>query len=113
MPPKRLETFTMGLPSVFHTAPPQPASNARITWSPVFVGGPDASQNGFGDSTPQSFTHKSAISHLVIACAERVTSFTPRQISQPKTDSIPIQPIKRTVPAIWTSCGNTPNLPNK
>ena len=29
----------MGLPSVFHTAPPQPASKARITWSPVLVGG--------------------------------------------------------------------------
>src|SRR5882724_5883666 len=38
----------MGSPRVFHTAPPQPASNARITWSPQFAGGPEASQNGFG-----------------------------------------------------------------
>jgi hypothetical protein len=30
----------------------------------VFVGGPDASQNGFGDSTPQKFTRKSAMLHL-------------------------------------------------
>jgi hypothetical protein len=30
-PPKRDETFTMGLPRVFQTAPPQPASKARIT----------------------------------------------------------------------------------
>src|SRR5271169_2541611 len=48
----------------FHTAPPQPASNARITWPPVFVGGPEASQNGLGDSIPQNFTRKSAMSHL-------------------------------------------------
>src|SRR6516225_3107328 len=33
---------------VFHTAPPQPASNAPMTCSPQLVGGPDASQNGFG-----------------------------------------------------------------
>src|SRR5208337_1484565 len=33
---------------VFHTAPPQPASKARMIISPVLVGGADASQNGFG-----------------------------------------------------------------
>src|SRR5215469_2802880 len=38
----------MGSPMVFHTAPPQPASKARMTCSPQLVGGPDASQNGFG-----------------------------------------------------------------
>ena len=42
----------MGSPMVFHTAPPQPASKARITWSPVLVGGADASQNGVGRLDP-------------------------------------------------------------
>ena len=32
-PPKRLETFCTGTPSVFHTAPPQPASKARCSSS--------------------------------------------------------------------------------
>src|SRR5580658_9545805 len=41
---------------VFHTAPPHPASKARITCSPVFVGGAEASQNGFGDTMPAKFT---------------------------------------------------------
>src|SRR3954451_17567012 len=35
---------------VFHTAPPQPASNARIICSPPLVGGAEASQNGLGAS---------------------------------------------------------------
>src|SRR5689334_16021627 len=57
---------------VFQTAPPQPASNARITWSPVLVGGADASQNGLGLSMPASFTFRSAMraSHAQ-ALAER------------------------------------------
>ena len=42
--------------SVFHTAPPQPASNARRTWAPLFVGGALASQNGFGELMPQVST---------------------------------------------------------
>ena len=42
----------IGSPSVFQTAPPQPASNARMTWSPLFVGGAEASQNGFGLRMP-------------------------------------------------------------
>src|SRR5579872_6423861 len=37
---------------VFQTGPPQPASKARITWSPQLVGGPEASQNGFGQRMP-------------------------------------------------------------
>ena len=45
--------LTIGSPIVFQTAPPQPASNARITCPAVFVGGPEASQNGLGDSMPQ------------------------------------------------------------
>src|SRR5579859_2518136 len=39
----------MGPPRVFHTAPPQPASNARFTWSPQLVGGAEASQKGLGE----------------------------------------------------------------
>src|SRR5579862_6120665 len=62
--PYRELVLTIGSPIVFHTAPPQPASNARITCPPVFVGGPDASQNGFGLLTPQNFTPSSAILYL-------------------------------------------------
>src|SRR5574340_1011781 len=62
MPPKRLDTLTMGLPSVFHTAPPQSASKARLIWSPVFVGGALASQNGLGLLIPQKSMERSAIS---------------------------------------------------
>src|SRR5580693_4604415 len=42
----------IGSPMVFHTAPPQPASNARMICSPQFVGGADASQNGLGQRMP-------------------------------------------------------------
>ena len=45
-------TFVIGSPIVFHTAPPHPASNARIICSPQFVGGALASQNGFKHSIP-------------------------------------------------------------
>src|SRR5882757_9012318 len=38
---------------VFHTAPPQPASKARMICSPQLVGGADASQNGLGHWMPQ------------------------------------------------------------
>src|SRR6266511_5797339 len=51
----------IGSPIVFQTAPPQPASNALATWPYVFVGGPEASQKGFGDSIPAKFTRKSAM----------------------------------------------------
>src|SRR5208282_3463238 len=51
----------MGSPIVFQTAPPQPASKARMTWPPVLVGGPDASQNGFGLVMPKNVTLRSAI----------------------------------------------------
>jgi hypothetical protein len=57
----REQTLTIGSPKVFQTAPPQPASNARSTIEPIFVGGADASQNGFGDLMPAKFTLKSAI----------------------------------------------------
>src|SRR5262245_48294456 len=49
---------------VFQTAPPHPASNARITWSPQLAGGPDASQNGFGHRMPAKFVVRSAMVHL-------------------------------------------------
>src|SRR5439155_2224107 len=51
-PASRDETLTIGSPSVFQTAPPQPASKARSTIDPIFVGGALASQNGFGDLIP-------------------------------------------------------------
>src|SRR5262249_13012955 len=62
--PYRELVFTMGSPIVFQTAPPHPASNALITCPPVLLGGPDASQKGFGLVTPANFTLRSAIVHL-------------------------------------------------
>src|SRR5512140_3551737 len=68
MAPKRLETFWMGCPSVFHTAPPHPRSNAHWIWAPELVGGADASQNGFGERMPAQFADRSAMapSHQVL-----------------------------------------------
>src|SRR3990170_4329729 len=51
----------MGWPRVFHTAPPQPAAKARITWSPVLVGGAEASQNGLGERMPARLIPRSAM----------------------------------------------------
>src|SRR5580704_9592401 len=102
----------MGSPIVFQTAPPQPASKARITWPAVFVGGPEASQKGFGEVNPQKLVFRSAIVHLNrslqsfsraagdLGCG---ASFMPRQISQTHTPIIPSQPRVRTKPAIWMS----------
>src|SRR5271155_1602485 len=45
----------MGSPMVFQTAPPQPASKARLTCSPQLVGGAEASQKGLGDWMPAVF----------------------------------------------------------
>src|SRR4051794_40866068 len=53
----------MGSPIVFHTAPPHPASNARITWSPQLAGGPEASQNGLGHLMPAKLVVRSATRH--------------------------------------------------
>src|ERR1700752_4985393 len=54
---------------VFQTAPPQPASKARMTCSPVLVGGADASQKGLGEAMPAKFTARfmSDISRLQLA----------------------------------------------
>src|SRR4029079_10893696 len=57
----RLQTCTIGLPSVFHTAPPQPASNARITCGPEFVGGAEASQKGLGLLIPAKSIDRSGM----------------------------------------------------
>src|ERR1700727_2978224 len=42
----------MGSPMVFHTAPPHPASKARITCSLQLAGGAEASQKGLGLRMP-------------------------------------------------------------
>src|SRR5215211_9261124 len=60
----------MGSPRVFHTAPPQPASNARSTIEPMFVGGADASQKGFGLSMPAKLVFKSAMLRSVNGARE-------------------------------------------
>src|SRR6266550_3840555 len=55
----------MGSPMVFQTAPPQPASKARMICSPQLVGGPEASQKGFGLlMRPANLTLRSATKHL-------------------------------------------------
>src|SRR5260370_24282293 len=61
----------MGSPIVFQTAPPQPASNARMTCPAVFVGGPEASQNGFGLVIPANLTVKSAMFTSTPFCSDR------------------------------------------
>src|SRR5215472_3242587 len=55
----REDTLMIGSPMVFQTAPPQPASKARITCSPQLVGGAEASQNGFGLGMPANVTERS------------------------------------------------------
>src|ERR1039457_2586202 len=56
---------------VFQTAPPQPASKARATWSPQLLGGPDASQKGLGDWMPANRVVRSAIDRLQTTCDSR------------------------------------------
>src|SRR5690349_19422696 len=53
----------MGSPMVFQTAPPQPASKARMTCSPQLVGGPEASQKGLGQRMPAKLVVRSAMVH--------------------------------------------------
>src|SRR5580704_15375308 len=60
---------------VFQTAPPHPASKARLTWSPQLLGGPDASQNGLGDLMPAQRVVKSAMDLLQAAGDSRAGAF--------------------------------------
>src|ERR1035441_8900214 len=53
----------MGSPMVFHTAPPHPASKARMICSPELVGGPEASQKGLGQRMPAKLLARSAMVH--------------------------------------------------
>src|ERR1700733_5845983 len=58
-------TLVIGSPMVFHTAPPQPASKARMICSPQLVGGALASQKGLGHSIPPAeFVVRSAMRDL-------------------------------------------------
>src|SRR5215212_3668842 len=66
MEARREETLRIGSPRVFQTAPPQPASNARSTIEPMFVGGAEASQKGLGDLMPAKSTLRSAIAKLLL-----------------------------------------------
>src|SRR5690348_13745857 len=77
MAPYREETLTIGSkPSVFQTAPPQPASKARRTWYSELVGGALASQNGLGARTPQNSMLKSGTVNLPRGTNHRVTEGT-------------------------------------
>src|SRR5580658_3684257 len=97
----------MGSPMVFQTAPPQPASKARITWPAVFDGGPEASQKGFGDSMPQNFTFRSAIAYLLTGSAASVDQLF--QANHATVANIPSQPIARTHVAIFVALSSTPS----
>src|SRR5437899_11567162 len=72
----------MGSPIVFQTAPPHPASNARITCSPQLAGGPEASQKGLGQRMPAKLVVRSATVLLqngeggALAVRHRVDHFT-------------------------------------
>ena len=44
---------------VYQATPPQPSSKARRTWYSELLGGPEATQNGFGAFTPQKSMLKS------------------------------------------------------
>src|ERR1022692_4179158 len=96
----------MGSPIVFHTAPPQPASKARITWPPVLEGGPDASQNGLGLVMPANFTVRSAIFHLASERGEPSHLSRPRAAAMPSatasTTSFP--PFVQSPPAKYFGC---------
>src|ERR1035438_8482921 len=50
----------MGSPMVFQTAPPQPASKARMTCSPRLAGGPEASQKGLASCHAVTDTTKAS-----------------------------------------------------
>ena len=82
MAPKRDDTFWIGWPSVFHTAPPQPASNARMICPPEFAGGAEASQNGFGDTMPPQLVVRSAITCL------RAAVWIATAASRPSADGV-------------------------
>src|SRR5206468_552413 len=57
----------MGSPMVFHTAPPQPASKARMICSPQLVGGAEASQKGLGQRMPAKLVVRSANRDLLLS----------------------------------------------
>ncbi len=57
--PSRDVTLRTWAPMVFQTTPPQPASNARATMSPLLVIGQLASQNGLGDRIPAMSVNRS------------------------------------------------------
>src|ERR1700754_571104 len=57
----------MGSPIVFHTAPPPPASKARITCSLQLDGGAEASQKGFGHLMPQNVVSRVGLTIELLA----------------------------------------------
>src|SRR5271163_4189854 len=61
----------MGSPMVFHTAPPQPASKARMICSPQLVGGADASQKGLRQEIPQNLVANVGLGRDMFALQER------------------------------------------
>src|SRR5579871_3845970 len=61
----------MGSPIVFHTAPPQPASKARMICSPQLVGGADASQKGLRHLMPQKVVSRVGLGLDMLALQPR------------------------------------------
>src|ERR1700682_720968 len=78
---------------VFHTAPPQPASNARCTCMPELLGGAEASQNGFGERIPAKFILRSAMGNQPFMNRKRgqlaVLHRHHGRSSAPRTNAIP------------------------
>src|ERR1019366_8462317 len=80
----------MGSPRVFQTAPPQPASKARMTCSPQLVGGPEASQKGFGQwMRPAKVVERSGMNALRTV-AQTLVSAASTLVSTPGCPSVSV-----------------------
>ena len=64
-----------GSPMVFQTAPPQPASKARMICSPALVGGAEASQKGLRQGMVAKVVSRVGmiISRELLAAFERIS----------------------------------------
>ena len=86
----------IGSPTVFQTTPPQPASKARATISPVFVMGQEASQKGLGPRMPAMSVNRSTPGTVESAGRTEVMRGPPRP-------SASTMDAAASLPA-WTAC---------
>ena len=87
----------MGSPMVFHTAPPQPASKARMICSPALVGGALASQNGLRHSMPAKVVWRVGIGSFLARAKNRLLNRQGSRLGercqvrdQPKTGTLAV-----------------------